>query len=64
MLFTEEAELTPLVAHQHWTSCMSRAVVSLATGKQVVPKYCSVLESNDNVNIFTIVRVELFLNQI
>lgn len=40
----KKEELTPLVAHQHWTGCMSGAVVSLSAGKQIVPEDCSALE--------------------
>lgn len=40
----DKQELTPLVANQHWTSCMSSAVVSLPTGKQIVPEHCSPLK--------------------
>lgn len=36
--------LTPLVANQHWTRCVSGAVVSLPAGKQIVPEHCSTLE--------------------
>lgn len=40
----DKEELTPLVADQHWTGCMSGAVVSLPAGKQIVPEHCSALE--------------------
>ena len=41
-------ELTPLVADQHRTSCMSGAVVSLAAGKQIVPEHCRALKHTNN----------------
>lgn len=40
----DKDELTPLVADQHWTRCMSGAVVSLPAGKQVVPEHCRALK--------------------
>lgn len=36
--------LTPLVAHQHRTRCVSGAVVSFPAGEQVVPEHCWTLE--------------------
>lgn len=40
----DKEALTPLVADQHWTSCVSGAVVSLPAGKQVVPEHSGALE--------------------
>lgn len=42
-------ELTPLVAHQHRTCCVSSAVVSFPIGKQVVPEHCSALRQESNM---------------
>lgn len=42
--------LTPLVAHQHWTCCVSGAVVSFPAGKQVVPEHCWALEDTHIVS--------------